>query len=239
MSPAITPAGLPLSPPAEGADAAVIRPRMRRKEARPSEILDAALDVFAEKGFAAARLDEIAARAGVSKGTLYLYFASKEELLKAVVQTDIVGMIAEGRAMIEQFEGPTDALLEAFMQRWWELQGETKSSAIMKIITSEAQNFPEVARFYASEVIEPAHAMLESLLRRGVARGDFAPIEHYADVVHAMVSGVMFLMNWKHSLAPCVGDEHIEPRRFIQTFARLLIDGLAPRAALAPAQSRP
>ena len=83
-------------------------PRHRRKETRPQELLQAALELFVEKGFAATRAEEVAHQAGVSKGTLYLYYPSKEELFKAVVRHNVVSLIAQGREMVEQFEGFED-----------------------------------------------------------------------------------------------------------------------------------
>jgi TetR/AcrR family transcriptional regulator len=210
--------------------ALALRKRERRKDARPAEIIDAALDVFADNGFAAAKLDDIAARANISKGTLYLYFASKEELLKAVVRERVVSLLEEGRELVAHYEGSTPELLSDFMLTWWARQGETNSSAIQKIITSEAVNFPEVARFYHREVIEPAHVILRALLKRGVDRGEFAPIGNYDDAIHAIVSGVMFVMNWKHSFACCIEGQHIEPKEFIANFAHILIHGLAKRS---------
>src|SRR5690349_21431284 len=88
------------------------RPRWhRRKEARPAEIVAAALDVFVERGFAAARLEEVARRAGVTKGTVYLYFRNKEALLKAVVRENIVPVIARGEAVAQAFTGSARELL--------------------------------------------------------------------------------------------------------------------------------
>src|SRR3954462_9440261 len=83
----------------------------RRKEARPGEILDAALDCFAERGFAATRLEDVAARAGVTKGTAYLYYASKEDLFKAVVRGYLVPVIASLEAAADA-PGPVFPLLE-------------------------------------------------------------------------------------------------------------------------------
>ena len=91
--------------------------RQRRKETRPQELLDAALALFVEKGFAATRAEEVAQHAGVSKGTLYLYYPSKEELFKAVVRHNVVSLIAEGRYMVDQFEGSSPELLVCLMQR--------------------------------------------------------------------------------------------------------------------------
>ena len=84
---------------------ALASPRQRRKEARPAELMAAALELFVEKGFAATRLDDVAARAGVSKGTLYLYFDSKEALFKAVIQEGIVPILEEGAGLVDSFAG--------------------------------------------------------------------------------------------------------------------------------------
>jgi len=93
--------------------------RQRRKQARPQELLDAALGVFVEKGFAAARTEEVAARAGVSKGTLYLYYPSKEELLKAVIREHVLSVIEAGAIEIQQFTGSNADLLRHLLADWW------------------------------------------------------------------------------------------------------------------------
>src|SRR6188474_2287208 len=97
--------------------------RERRKEARPGELLDAALDLFVEKGFAATRSEEVAARAGVSKGTLFLYFPSKEELFKAVVRENISGRFEEWNKEFATFEGDSADMLRYCMKTWWERLG--------------------------------------------------------------------------------------------------------------------
>src|SRR3954463_9491238 len=104
----------------------------RRKDARPEEITAAALDLFAERGYAATRLEDVAANAGISKGTLYLYFANKEELFKAVVREGIVSPIAEMRGIVDQYEGNTFDLLRLLVMGWWERVGSTRLSAIPK-----------------------------------------------------------------------------------------------------------
>jgi len=122
--------------------------RERRKEARPGELLDAALDLFVEKGFAATRVEEVAAHAGVSKGTLFLYFPSKEELFKAVVRENIVRHQTEGAEEIARYQGSTPELLEYLMLEWWRRYGATKASGISKLVMSEASNFPDLALFF-------------------------------------------------------------------------------------------
>src|SRR3954467_10375737 len=108
--------------------------RERRKEARPGELLDAALDLFVEKGFAATRSEEVASRAGVSKGTLYLYYPSKEELLKAVIRHNVASQIAEGIEIVRGFEGGSADLLAHVLRLWWERVGETPASGILKLM---------------------------------------------------------------------------------------------------------
>jgi AcrR family transcriptional regulator len=109
-----------------------------------------------EKGYAATRVEEVAARAGVSKGTLFLYFPSKEDLFKAVVRESIVGRFAEWSTQMDEFAGSTDEMLRACYQVWWERIGSTRASGITKLMLCEAGNFPEIAQFYQREVIEPA-----------------------------------------------------------------------------------
>ena len=139
--------------------------RERRKEARPGEQLDAALDLFVEKGFAATRAEEVAARAGVSKGTLFLYFQSKEELFKAVVRENISGRLTEWNAEFEEFEGDSAEMLAYCMNAWWERVGATRASGITKLMMSEAKNFPDLAAFYQREVIQPGQALMNVCMR--------------------------------------------------------------------------
>ena len=130
--------------------------RERRKEARPGELLEAALDLFVEKGFAATRSEEVAARAGVSKGTLFLYFQSKEELFKAVVIENLAGRFTEWNREFDEYEGSTADMLRYCMRVWWERVGATKASGLTKLMMSEGRNFPELADFYRREVVSPA-----------------------------------------------------------------------------------
>src|SRR4051794_26536883 len=147
--------------------------RERRKEARPGELLDAALDLFVEKGFAATRSEEVAARAGVSKGTLFLYFPSKEELFKAVVRENISGRFDEWKVESEAYTGTSADLVRHCMTAWWQRIGATRASGITKLMMSEARNFPELATFYQQEVIRPGTQLIRRILQRGVDSGEF------------------------------------------------------------------
>ena len=201
--------------------------RERRKQARPGELLDAALDLFVEKGYAATRSEEVAARAGVSKGTLFLYFPSKEELFKAVVRDNVVRHQTEGAEEIARFEGSTPELLEYLMLEWWRRYGATKASGISKLVMSEASNFPDLARFFQEEVVTPGHAMIRSVLQRGVDRREFRQTDLDLSV-HSVLAPLLFLVTWKHSMAPCCpSTERIDPEAFIRHHADLLVRGLS------------
>lgn len=205
--------------------------RERRKEARPGELLAAALDLFVEKGFAATRAEEVAARAGVSKGTLFLYFPSKEELFKAVVRENISGRFAEWNEEFAAFEGSTADMLRYCMKVWWDRLGATKASGITKLIISEARNFPEIAAFYQTEVIVPAQQLLRRILQRGVDRGEMrVPDPEYA--IYCVIAPMIFLIMMKHSLGACVPQDHpLDPQRYIAAQLETMLQGLCVRAA--------
>lgn len=201
--------------------------RSRRKEARPGELLAAALDLFVEKGFAATRVDEVAQRAGVSKGTLFLYFPSKEELFKAVVRENISGRFAEWNDDIDRFEGSTQDMLRKCLFSWWERVGSTQASGIPKLIMSEAQNFPELASFYQQEVMQPGNALIERVLRRGVARGEFRPMD-FTYGVYLVLAPMLFLALWKHSLGTCCGDQaQLDPHKYLAAQLDMLTHGFS------------
>jgi AcrR family transcriptional regulator len=210
--------------------------RQRRKDARPSELLDAALELFVEKGFAATRSEEVAARAGVSKGTLYLYFPSKEELLKAVIRHTLMADIARGAERIAQEDGPTGQLLVELMTDWWVTVYESPSSAIFKLVMTEVRNFPEIGDFYLHEVIEPGHRLIGGLIQRGVDRGEFRPVDLDA-AVHSIVLPMVMLCLHKHSMGACgFADAHLtQPAIFIRQHLDLILNGLrAPDAKQTP-----
>src|SRR5512147_1736143 len=150
-------------------------PRQRRKEARPQELIDAALELFAEKGFAATRSEEVAARAGVAKGTLYLYYPSKEELLKAVISQRLSSEIAAVAEYSAKYEGSCASLLTEGFTQWWSRVFDSPTYAVFKPVITEVRNFHEIAEFYRSEVVGPATQLVGTILERGVQRGEFRP----------------------------------------------------------------
>lgn len=204
--------------------------RERRKQARPGELLDAALDLFVEKGYAATRVEEVAARAGVSKGTLFLYFHSKEELFKAVVRENIAGRIGEWNEEFERFEGSTAEMLRYCMASWWEHVGATRASGVTKLMLSESQNFPEVAAFYRDEVVAPGMALIRRILQRGVDRGEFR-IDDMEYAALAVVAPMIYLQMNKHSHSACApAGQPIDPARYLRMQVDILLRGLCARA---------
>lgn len=197
----------------------------RRKEARPAEILAAALDEFAECGYAAARLDRVAARAGVTKGTLYLYFPSKAELFKAVVRGALVPNIAEAERMVAQFPGRSADLLRTVFTLIVKRVVDTPLSAIPKLILAEAGNFPELAHFYRTEVIERAFALLGAVLARGVAAGEFRKLDG-AHMTRCIVAPILLTALWRHSFGR-FEDTADDPAALVATYLDLLLNGLS------------
>lgn len=200
--------------------------RERRKEARPGELLQAALELFVEKGYAATRAEEVATRAGVSKGTLFLYFSSKEDLFKAVIQSNLSRHLMAWNQEFEGFEGSSADMLAYGLTSWWTQIGSTLAGGITKLVMSEARNFPEIAAFYEREVVKPGQHLIERILQRGIDQGEFRPI----DVHHAcmsLVCAMMYLMMWKHSLGPCsAANPSFDPETFLLTHLNTLLNGI-------------
>jgi AcrR family transcriptional regulator len=209
--------------------------RQRRKQARPSELLHAALELFVEKGFSAARSEEVAQRAGVSKGTLYLYFPSKEELFKAVVRSKLSALIAEGQRAADQFTGSSAELLRVLLHTWWQRVGNTGAGGIFKIIIAEVRNFPELAKFYADEVITPANRLLAGSLQRGIDSGEFRSVP-VQEVTQLLIAPLLFMTLHRNSVGACrVGGPDLDPLRLIDTQIDLVLHGLL---ATTPAKPR-
>lgn len=201
--------------------------RQRRKESRPQELLDAALALFVEKGFAATRAEEVAQRAGVSKGTLYLYYPSKDELFKAVVRRNLSALIAEGQEIAEHYTGPTAELIAELLRIWWQRVGNTPAAGIHNIVWSEVRNFPELAQFYSDEVIIPADRLFCGCVQRGIDRGEFRPLPLH-EVAHALMMPIIFMALKRHSLGACPvhGAVDIAPEALLNTHLELMMSGL-------------
>lgn len=207
------------------------RRHARRKEARPGELLAAALALFVEKGYAATRVEEVAARAGVSKGTLFLYFESKETLFKAVVHEHAGRHLNDALREVADYTGSSADLLREFLRRWWRLYGSTSAARLSTLLMSESAHFPELARHYQDEVIGPAHQLLRRVIERGIDRGEFRPV-HVARLTHLIVAPLLQMVTWQHALGHCCPQiQEDQPLALVDLHADLLIRGLRPDPA--------
>ena len=205
--------------------------RERRKEARPRELLDAALALFVEKGFTATRAEEVAALAGVSKGTLFLYFQSKEDLFKAVIRENIGSLFPAWNEELDAFQGSSAEMVQYAMNVWWERVGNTAASGIVKLVMSEARNFPDVAAFYQADVVVPGTQLLQRILQRGIQSGEFRAMDT-DKAVYTLIAPMIFLMMWKHSMGACAASAHIiDPQKFIHMQVDMLLNGMLSRSA--------
>jgi AcrR family transcriptional regulator len=202
------------------------KPRwQRRKDARPEEIVAAALEVFVERGFAAAKLEDVARRAGVTKGTIYLYFENKEALFKAVIRETIVPVIAKGEAVAQAFTGSARELFEKLVREYWRLVGETALAGIPKLMMAEAGNFPALARFYYQEVAVRGQRLMASVLERGIKAGEFRPVDlavasklAMAPLMHAVIA--------RRAFAACM-PEGFDVGNYLDTHIDLYLHGIA------------
>lgn len=196
----------------------------RRKEDRPAEIVTAALEVFAARGFAGTRLEDVAARAGVSKGTLYLYFRNKEELFKAMVRHHILSNLAEAETRAREGDESTPELLHAVLTAFGRGLTETQAGVIPKLIIAESGNFPDLARFYAEEVIGRGFRLIVELLERGKARGDLRAVD--GAVAPPVIMGPMLLLAlWKNVFEPHVQIK-FDTARYLDAYLDILTNGL-------------
>jgi AcrR family transcriptional regulator len=214
--------------------AKIIEPRWeRRKDARPGELAAAALELFVEKGFSATRLDDVARRAGVSKGTLYLYFDSKDELFKAVVREGIVPRIAEAEERIRNYQGSTASMIRELVHDWWNQIGATKLGGITKLMMSEAGNFPELARFYHDEVVVRGMALFASAIQRGIGTGEFRNVSlEFAPRIAC--APVIMLMLWRNSFDLC-DSQQMDAHKYLDAHTDMLLHALQSPAVPATA----
>jgi len=202
------------------------KPRwQRRKDARPEEIVAAALEQFVERGFAATRLEDVARRAGVTKGTVYLYFKNKEALFKAVVRHTIVPVLAQGEAVAKTFKGSARELLERLVREYWRLVYETSLAGIPKLMMAEAANFPELTRFYYEEVVTRGHNLLGGVIERGIRNGEFRRVNVRVAVKLALAP-LMHATVAQRAFAHCM-PEGLDVRKYLDTHIDLYLHGIA------------
>ena len=201
--------------------------KQRRAPAdRPKEILEAALAEFVEKGFAAARLDDVAARAGLSKAAIYLYFEDKMALFQGVVRQAIVTNIGAVETLATAHRGPVASLIPPILDFMASRVEETPMASIAKVVISESRAFPEIGRFYLKEVIGRGIPMFEGLIARGVASGEFRKVDPML-TVRSLIGPMLLSIVWKTVFEP-IGADRLDVRALARHHADLMLHALRP-----------
>lgn len=207
-------------------DQSEIAVRKRRPEARPTEILEAALDLFTERGFNATRLEDVASRAGLSKAAIYLYFNDKTSLLTALVQATVGANISLASGMIGKHQGPVAPLLRQLLSFMAGRMQETRMPDLIKLVISESRAHPEIGRFYLDNVIGKALPLFQSLIERGIASGEFRAVDPRL-TVKCLVGPMLLGAIWKSAFEP-IGAEPIDIAALAAHDADLIIRALQP-----------
>lgn len=197
--------------------------RRRRKDARPSEIITSALLLWSEKGFAATRLDDIAKQAGIAKGTIYLYFPSKEALFEAAAKERLVPILDRASDMTHDFEGSTGEILDGFFAEVHNEFAEGEARTFLKILIAEGDRFPELVELYEAAVIRRGVMMIRAILARGVARGELRPGAEETDprlIIAPAIVGAIFSMIFGNASMPTTVET-------LREHVRIILRGLA------------
>jgi AcrR family transcriptional regulator len=201
----------------------VPKPRFRRrKEDRPQEITDAALAAFAEKGYAATRITDVAKRAGVSKGLLYLYFKTKEELFKAVIKSFVSPRVDALRSEIETTDLPAEEYLRGPFLEFAKQVPKSPARILVRLMIAEGSKHPELAAWYQENVVAHGLAALQTLVERGVKNGEFRK-SALQEFPHIVVAPVVFAIVWS-----LVFDRHhkLDTDRFIESHLGMVLDAI-------------
>ncbi|MFY9329058.1 MAG: TetR/AcrR family transcriptional regulator [Georgfuchsia sp.] len=197
----------------------------RRKEARPTEIIAAALHFFDEKGYAATRLDDVALRAGVSKGTIYLYFDSKEALFNAVVREGLVKALSGWEVRLANDAGNSSNLLGELVLDFSRTIGSDQAGAVLKLVLSEAGNFPDIAHAYHDCVIAPGIDLIRKVVMRGMARQEFRSVNPEI-AAHIILAPLLMRVIGERSFS--CGRPGISTEQFLAKYLDLVLGGFRP-----------
>jgi len=203
-----------------------ITSRKRRPHDRPAEILEAALDLFTERGFKATRLEDVASRAGLSKAAIYLYFKDKTSLLMAIVQATAGANINIAGSMIAQHQGPVAPLLQQLLGFMAGRIDQSRMPDLLKLVISESRAHPEIGRFYLDNVIGQALPLFQSLIERGITTGEFRAVDPRL-TVKCIVGPLVLAALWKSVFVP-IGAEPINIEDLVRHHADFILRALRP-----------
>jgi AcrR family transcriptional regulator len=202
----------------------------RRPEARPSEILAAALDLFSERGFTATRLEDVAARAGLSKAAIYLYFKDKSSLLNAIVQETAVTNVDHIRVIAAAHTGPVAPLLRQVLEILADRIRNSHLPQLIKLVIAESRAHPEIGRQYLENVIGRAMPTVQSLIERGIANGEFRAVDPSL-TVRCLIAPMLLAAIWRGVFEP-IGAPPVDASGLARLHADLIIRGLTPEKVI-------
>jgi AcrR family transcriptional regulator len=194
----------------------------RRKDARPAELIEAGLQEFALNGFAATRMEDVATRAGVAKGTIYRYFSDKEALFEATVRATTPEFTNDVHAVIDAFEGTTKELLTYLLTRMYAEVGNGEMRALMRVLLSEIGKFPSLGERYYVGSVARIRPFLEKVVARGVARGEIRP-DHPKLLPLLIAAPVIMASVWKMTFEPF---DPLATEDLLEAHLHLLLHGL-------------
>lgn len=197
----------------------------RRKDARPRELLESALAVFVERGFARTRMQDVARRAGVTKGTLYLYYVSKDELFKAVVRQTVLAAVEHGEAIAAGFKGSAQDLLRELVKDYWRTVAIAGLGGIPRLVMAEAAAFPDLAKFYFEEVVRRRRRLFAGVLEKGIANGEFRPVT--IDYAVRVVFAPLLYASIAHTSPNVFEHSDFNPEEFLNQHVDIILQGIA------------
>lgn len=202
------------------------RKQRRAPAERPAEILEAALAEFVEKGFAGARLDDVAERAGLSKAAIYLYFDDKTALFKGVIRQAVTAKIEQVEVLVAGHKGPVAPLLPMILELMASRIEDTPLASVAKLVIGESRAFPEIGRFYLKEVIGRGVPLFEGLVGRGIAQGEFRQVDAGL-TVRSLIGPMLLAIVWKGVFEP-IGAPRLDVRALARHHADLMLHALRP-----------
>jgi AcrR family transcriptional regulator len=205
----------------KGSAVATSRKR-ERKDNRPQEIVAAAFEEFAAKGYAATKVEDVAARARVSKGLPYLYFKTKEELFKAVVRSVITSHFDVIREQMEQTDLPVEAFLKGPFLAFVQELVSSKRAFIARLLIAEGHKHPELTAFYYEQVVSRGIATMTRLIERGIERGEFKPTP-LRDYPQLLFAPVLTAIIWRGLFERY---RHLDTDGLLRTNIELLTDAI-------------
>lgn len=207
-------------------DVPIRGPKFRRRAAaRPDEVLDAALDLFIERGFAATKVEDIGKRAGISKGAVYLYFPSKDAIIEALIQRAVQPVRSEALAGFASFEGDPRIIISMVLRRLSQELSNPRMMAIPRLILREVINFPGLGELYRREVLDQVMPVLTSLIARGIASGYLRPVDPELTIRSLMGPIMIHIMLGEiFGITPEGG---LALDRLIENHLAILFDGLS------------